>query len=215
MVAHFIPVPGLREAIKKERFLRDSAFLETNELLLGLEVRPLSLRRMIWLEQAQNGFVCDWQWERDDELIGHAIALLYFSTPAFKLPGIGRSFLRMWIDAVKEHRFRIRILMLHPAEEIVRAVDDWVSDSLMDAPAGEVKEGTVRPRSFASWPAYIFDKFGEAGLTFTADEVLDMPLKRLWQHYRIAIARLNDAKLQNPSDAIAAEHVAKVTGPGK
>jgi hypothetical protein len=55
----------------------------------------------------------------------------------------------------------------------------------------------------------VIDKFAEAGLVFTYAEVMDMPLRRLWQHWRVASHRLNDVPLSNPSDLLAVEHLAK------
>ncbi len=74
----------------------------------------------------------------------------------------------------------------------------------MDSPAGSSGVAHV---SYASYPAYIVDKFAGAGLPFTYDQILDMPLRRLWQHWRLASRRLDETPLTNPSDELAAQHI--------
>lgn len=204
-----VEVPGYREAVKRERFLRDAAWLDGNETLCGEDVVPLCLRRLIWLEQAHNGFICPWRWEDDDELIGHALAFVYFLKPHFHPSKLQqKSFLKRWVLATREHNLRVRLLSRLSPEKLIEEIHAYLSDCFMDAPSGG--GNNVANISYASWPTYILDKFGEAGLTYTADQILDMPIKRLWQHYRVATARINDAKLTNPSDDIAVAHIARI-----
>jgi hypothetical protein len=54
------------------------------------------------------------------------------------------------------------------------------------------------------------DKFAEAGLPFTYQEIMDMPMRRLWQFWRIAVRRVNEAHLSNPSDDLATKVIAGV-----
>jgi hypothetical protein len=206
-----VQIPGYREAIRKERFLRDAAFLDGNEMLCGEEVSPLTLRRWVWLDQAHNGFMCPWNWDSDDQIIGHALAFVFFLKPEFRPQQAKDSFLRKWIQATKEHNFRVKLLRRHKPEELIEQIGAFIADAMMDAPSGG-NGSNVSGKSDASFPAYIFDKFGEAGLTFTQNEILDMPLKRLWQHYRVACARCNDAKLTNPSDEVAVRFIADNQG---
>lgn len=201
-----VEIPGYREAVKKERTLRDSAFLECNEILCGEEVAPLSLRRLIWLEQAHNGFVCPWRWESDDEVIGHAIAFVYFLKPSFRPPSKARwTFWDAWRAGYNQHRFAVKMLRRHKPEEIVGEVGQFINDAFMDAPVGG--SSNIASQSYASYPAYIFDRFGEAGLTYTPEQIMDLPLKRLWQHMRVAAARIHDLKLTNPSDELAVRYI--------
>ena len=81
-----VEIPGYREAVKKEQRIRDTAFLDGRELVCGIEVFPLSLRRMVWLEQAHNGFFCPWKFEEENELLAHSLQVLYFCRPAFRIP---------------------------------------------------------------------------------------------------------------------------------
>lgn len=201
-----VEIPGYREAVKKERTLRDAAFLDGHEMLCGEIVVPLSLRRLIWLEQAHNGFICPWKWDSDEQLIAHALALIYFCRPNFQPPNTAKwSFWKAYGHALSQHRFSVRVLRRVGPEKLVEEVTSWLNDAFMDAPVGSAD--SVGNQSYASYPAYVFDKFGEAGLTYTPEQIMDMPIKRLWQHFRVAAARINDAKLTNPSDEIAVAHI--------
>lgn len=204
-----VEIPGYREAVKKERQLRDAAFLDGNEILMGVEVVPLSLRRLILMEQAHCGFVCPWKWDSDAEIISHAIMVLFYCSPDYLAPKSPRfSFLRAWRDNARFHRLSRSILGKYTPAQLVDEIGGWLGDAFMDAPTGNAD--AVASQSHASYPAYIFDLFGAAGLTHTPDQILDMPLKRLWQHMRIASVRIHEAKLNNPSDQIAVDHIAKV-----
>lgn len=205
-----VEIPGFREAVKKERTLRDAAFLDGNENLLGIEVVPLSLRRLIWLEQAECGFVCPWRWESDAEIISHAVMLVHYCRPGFRLDNRPRfSWWSVFWQSLAMQRTARSILSRHTPERVVTLVGGWLEDAFMDAPAGSAG---ISNRSLASYPAYVFDLFGEAGLTYTPDQILDMPLKRLWQHLRVASARMNGTKLTNPSDELAVNHITKHHG---
>lgn len=203
-------IPGLREAIQRETRIRDTAFLEGNEVVCGVEVVPLSLRRLIWLEQAKNGYVVPCRFDNDQELLAHALQIVYFCTPKFKLPTSPKlGFWRMFWEGARQARFFRKVLRSGSPTSIVKEIDEWVSDSMMDAPSGG---GTseVPPVSYASYPAYVVDRFAEAGLPFTYEQILDMPLRRLWQHLRVASKRVHDATLTNPSDDLATKKLAGV-----
>jgi hypothetical protein len=204
-----VQVPGYADAVRKEARLRDTAFLDALEIVCGIEVVPMSLRRLIWLEQARNGFVVPCRFDNEDEMLAHALQVVYFCRPSFKVPTTPMySFWRAFRDGVGQHVFFRKALRSGAPEVIIKEVEEWLADAFMDSPAGS-SEG-VPQASYASYPAYIVDKFGEAGLTFTYSEIMDMPLRRLWQHYRMALRRVNDAKLTNPSDEIRANFVAGV-----
>lgn len=202
-----VEIPGLREAIKREAHVRDTAFLDGLELLCGVEVVPLSLRRLIWLEQAHNGFVVPWTWDDAAETYAHAIQFLYYMKPDFSPPRspmvtFWQSFLAGW----KEQRF-INSMRRKDRGAVVKEISSYLSASFMDAPSSG---GEVQTSAYASYPSYIVDLFAEGGLTFTYDEIMDMPLARLWQHYRICSRRTREAKLTNPSDSIVVDHLAGV-----
>jgi len=205
-----VEIPGYAEAVRRESRLRDTAFLDGLEMVCNEEVRPLCLQTLIWLEQARNGFVIPCKFDDDAEMLAHAVELLYFSTPGFKPPATPRfRFWRAFIDGAREQVFMRRVLRSNEPQEVVSGVSEWIQDAFMDAPAGGGKN-EVRAPTYASHPAYIVDKFAAAGLPFTYNEILNMPLRRLWQHWRLAVKRLHDMPISNPSDELAVDYLAKV-----
>ncbi len=203
-----VEIPGLREAVQKEARIRDAAFLDGNEILCGVEIIPLSLRRLIVLEQSHNGFVVPWEWESDAETFAHAVHFLYVLRPGYRPPTSPReSFWLSFKNGMKEGVFSNRIAR-RGRKEVIGEIAEWLKDVFMDSPKGG-GNGGPRPPSYASYPVYIFDLLAEAGLTFTYQEIMDMPLPRLWQFWRVADRRVNGAKLTNPSDEISVAHLAK------
>lgn len=205
-----VEIPGYREAIRKERKVRDAAFLDGNEIVCGVEVRPLCLRRAIWLEHAMNGFVVPCRFDNEAEMLAHGLQVLFFCSPQFEVPASPRlSFWRSFRDGWREQMFLRQVLRGKKSAALLDEIEAWMTDSFMDSPAGG-GNNEIAPPSYASYPALIVDKFAEAGLPFTYDQILDMPLRRLWQHWRIASARIDGASLNNPSDEIAVKHLAGV-----
>lgn len=202
-----VQIPGYAEAVRRESRLRDTAFLGGLEIVCGVEVCPLSLRRLIWLEHARNGFVVPCRFDNEEEALAHALQVVYFCTPAFKIPDSPKfSFWKTFMDGMRQNAFFRKTLRAGTPEAIVKEIETWMGDAFMDSPAGNVSD--VQPPSYASYPAYIVDKFAEAGLPFTYEENLDMPLRRLWQHWRVAMRRVHDLAISNPSDDIRANYVA-------
>jgi hypothetical protein len=202
-------IPGYAEAIKRETKLRDTAFLDGRELVCGVEVFPLSLRRLIWLEQARNGFVVPCRFDSEAEMLAHALQCVYFCLPEFAPPVSPRfSFWRVFQDGVSQRVFFRKVLRAGSPDVIIKEVESWLREAFMDAGGSGGGKGEVPCQSYASYPAYIVDAFAAAGLPFTYAEVMDMPLRRLWQHWRVAMRRLHGVALTNPSDLLAVEHLA-------
>jgi hypothetical protein len=204
-----VEIPGLREAIKREQHVRDTAFLDGREILCGIEVVPLSLRRLIWLEQSHNGFVVPWKWEGDAEAFAHAVHLLYVMRPKYSPPespreSFWRGFKAGWSEAMFARSLRKR-----DRAALIGELQAWISDAFMDGPKGG-GGSEIMPPSYASYPVYLIDLFAEAGLTFTYGEIMEMPLARLWQFWRVASKRVRGMTLTNASDEIAVNHIAGV-----
>ena len=186
--------------------MRDTAFLDGLESLCGVEVRPLCLERLIILEQAQNGLCVPYIFENEAEMLAHALQVIYYNRPAFTPPSSPH--IGMWAslsEGISRQIFIRRMVRRKVRFTIIQEVQEWISDAFMDAPSGNSQK--LRP-SYASYPVYIFDLFAEAGLNFTYKEVMQMPLRRLWQYFRIANRRLNGVAITNPSDNLAVAHVA-------
>ena len=203
-----VEIPGFREAVKREAHVRDTAFLDGLELVCGVEVVPLSLRRLIWLEQAHNGFVVPWRFDDDGEMFAHAVQFLFFMRPDYSPPKSAKeSFWQSFCSGMKEQLFINRMARSN-RDEMLGELSEWIKSAFMDAPnAG----GSVRTAPYASYPALVVDLFAEAGLPFTYTEIMDMPLARLWQHWRIAARRVKDLPLTNPSDDLATKVIAGIT----
>lgn len=202
-----VQIPGYAEAVKRERELRDTAFLGGNELVAGVECRPFSLRHLAYLEAARNGFVVPCRFFDEEEMLAHALQVLWICRKGFRAPDsprIGR--LGLWRMTAAQQLFVVRVLWNHSGADVVKAVEDWLRDAFMDAPTGSAD--AITTTSYTATQAMFLDKFAEAGLPFTYDEVMDMPMRRLWQHWRLAVRRVNDVKLTNPSDEVAVAHLA-------
>lgn len=203
-----VEIPGLREAIRKERTLRDRAFLGGYELVFGIVVKQLSLRTVLFLEHAENGFLIPFRFDDDNEVIAHAIQVLWFSRPSWTPPSVETpSLWRQFVTARQEHLFQMKVLRNGTPMELVKEVRGWIEEATFDCPSGS--GGELPRQSYASHPAHLVDLFGAAGLPFSYDEIMDMPLKRLWQHWRLAANRLYDLKLTNPSDEVAVGYLSK------
>lgn len=203
-----VEVPGLRDALKRERVLRDRAFLGGEEIVCGVVVRQLSLRIALFLEHAENGFFIPFHFDDDNEVAAHALQVLWFSKPDWEEPRLeADGFVMSWFEAYKRFRFQKRFLLQNDIETLVSEVRAWIDDAMLDCPKGGHSSGPSQ--SYASYPAHLVDLFAAAGLPFSYAEILDMPLKRLWQHWRLASNRLYDVKLTNPSDDLTVKHIAK------
>ena len=205
-----VPIPGYADAVKRENRLRDTAFLDGHEIVCGVEVVPLSLRRLIWLEQARNGFVVPCRFESEQEMLAHALQCVYFCLPEFEPPKSPRfSFWQAFQDGVNQRAFFRKALRAGAPDVIIKEVEEWLDAAFMDASGVGGKNETVAS-SYAAYPAYIVDSFAAASLPFTYDEIMDMPMRRLWQHWRVAMRRVHGIPLVNKSDNLAVEYLAKV-----
>lgn len=206
VILQTVRIPGYAEAVRKETHSRDTAFLDALECVCGLWVHPLCLRSLTALETARNGHIEPCIWESPEEEIGHAIQVLYFCRPGFRVPRQAPGFWATFRECRKQVMFSRQVLR-YGREKIVPEVQQWLQDSMMDAPSGG-GEGIGGGRTLASYPTYIIDKFAEAHLPFNYDEIMTMPLRRLWQHWRLAVHRLDGISLANPSDKIRTDYLA-------
>ena len=204
-----VEIPGFRDAVKRERVLRDRAFLGGNEIVAGVVVKQLSLRIMLFLEHAETGFIIPFRYDDMTEVIAHAAQVLYFAQPGWQEPEVRPfSFWRAWREAMRQRKFQVQLFKgVKDQLDIIGAVRGWIDDAMMDCPAGS--QGEVQRPSYVSHPAHLMDLFAAAGLWFTYDEIMDMPLKRLWQHWRLAAHRVYELPLTNPSDQLAVDFLAK------
>lgn len=199
-----VEIPGLADCLKRERQVRDEAFLEgMPEEVGGIPVASLTLRHLHWLTMFRNGFVVPCTFESTAEMLEHAQQCLWVLTPGLELPSIRRGFtlryrcritLAKWFAAV-------RFLRAKP-ESVVADLRDYMEETFFDCPfksEGDSKVAHSSPTIAAS----VIDLFAGAGYPWSKDDILDTPLKQLWQLARVAIKRLNpEASAPNPSDIL-------------
>lgn len=171
-------IPGLREAIDRERFIREQAFLDLPELVCGIEVQPLTLRRMLLLSAVGSPFIA-----------GGTVSAYDVGVFFLALTGQPRG-LKRW-------RLLRRVGLLN-AEKTVAEIGAFFDESFQDSPAG----GREDSANYYSFAAGMVDCFaGEYG--WTEREILDVPVKRLFQCLKAMTKRNNPkAILFNPSDKV-------------
>lgn len=204
-----VEIPGLADCLKRERQVRDEAFLEgMPEDVAGIPVASLTLRHLHWLTMLRNGFVVPCTFESNDEMLEHAQQCLWVLTPGLSLPGAGRPYTllyRVRLALVKWHAC-LRFLRAKPAA-VVAAMRDYMEETFFDCPfkgEGDSKIAHSSPTIAAS----VIDLFAGAGYPWSKDDILDTPLKQLWQLSRVAIKRINpEASAPNPSDILKVEEI--------
>lgn len=196
-----LAIPGLREAIERETEKREFDFLGAPELLCGIEVMPLSIRRLLRLQAVNSPFL----YNADLKAGPVDVALFFWSLS----PNYERALVvRQWCELASfalgravfngiRHRFIRRLSMLHLGEATA-ACRQYVADAFEDAPGASDERGPT----YYGWPAgYVGLLATEYG--WTEDETIDLPLRRLWQHVRRLMRRNDPAvALFNPSDKV-------------
>lgn len=207
-----VEIPGYSAALKREAEVRETAWLNGNEIVAGIEVRPLNLGTVILLERARNGFLVPCRFDNGQEVVAHAIQVLYFSRPEFRVPQLSDlGFLSRLFESVRRQRFIDRIARKADYDALVREVREWLDDAFMDCPSGS-SDGVNTP-SHAASPAYVLDLLAAGGYQFSAEQIMAMPLRRLWQMMRLASRRLYGSAISNPSDDVAVKYLAAKSGP--
>lgn len=203
-----VEIPGLADAVKREQRVRREAWVHVRHEIAGIPVRSLTLRDMEVLEELKNGFFCPWRFDSDEEYLSHCAQLVWWLSDCPK-PERYRS---TWRDlfTAKPRRELIEKLAAKP-RELARDVAAFMRDQFMDAPKGAADSMGV---AAAAGPAYIFDTLAAGGYSFKEDEILDMPLPRLWQLVRLVQRRVFGLPLTNPSDKLAADYLASMSNGG-
>lgn len=175
-------IPGLREAVEKEQFIRDTAFLDIPEQICGIDVKPLTLRHVLALSLVGSPFMVG----GNPSPVDCAQFLWCVST--------------RWNPDSKWQRrlFMIRCGKIN-AVDCVNQIDEFLRESFQDAPPR--MGGGDRP-SYYSYAAFMVDTFAHQ-YGWTDSQTLDMPCKRAFQ-LLCAIRKRNnpEATLFNPSDSV-------------
>lgn len=198
-------VPGLAEARAAEEAARAFAFLDVNQWLLGVAVRPLTLRAMFELAESGNMLAARCAGRRAE--VG---AFLWRVSVRFCRPGS-----LAWILTIPyRRRLRRSVAEMDPfrASEVIC---DWITSQRQDEPprieeAGDEKKPTDDDDVGFYWLASLVDFFAET-YGWSQDKTLDEPIARIWQLYRANMLRHgNKVPVIPPSDRIRREWFVKM-----
>lgn len=198
----FVEIPGYAEAIRREYNVRRSAWSDTGSRIAGVNVRMLTMRDVIALEELRNGYFVPFKFETDYEIFGHSAQFVWWMSDCIKPHGkglIGAAF------ALAQRESLLKHLAARPGE-LVAEVGAYLADSFMDAPAGG--SDSVQSAALAATPAYIMDTLAAGGHSMSIDDMLDMPLVRLWQILRLSTRRVFGTPITNKSDKLATDYLA-------
>lgn len=201
-MAGFVEIPGFAEAVKREQAVRRQAWAGVRLSICGVKVRDLTLRDLETLEELQNGFFCPWRFDTDLEYLAHCAQLVWYLSDAPKptSESVG------W-ESVKAMRYRRRLnerLAGDPAR-LARETRDFLHRQFMDAPKGSSESMSA---ATAAGAAYVIDTLAAGGYSLPLDELLDLPLPKLWQLVRLVQRRVFGHPLTNPSDKLATDYLA-------
>lgn len=199
-----VTVPGLREAIERETEDREFDFLDAPELLCGVEVMPLSIRRLLRLQAVNSPFL--YKVETYDFPEDVAV-FLWALSPNYERALRVRQWCEMFSFTLGRVVFgRIRLGFVRQLRKLklgdaAKACRHYVTRAFEDSPG---VSGVVGP-NYYGWPAgYVGMLVTEYG--WSEASILDMPLRRVFQYVRrIILKHDSDAVMFNPSDRLRGE----------
>lgn len=183
-------IPGLREAVAQETFLRDVSYLlEIPERIGPIEVRPLTLRHLLILSTTENPLIVGGV--VTPEAIG---AFLWVVSPLYEPDNKWR---RWW--------FLRRCGELR-SEPTLKAIKEYLDEAFMDAPASSGPKDAARYWSFTTDIVHLLaSEYG-----WSHEEIMALPLKVIFQHVKLIGYRNNpDTPQFNPSDSVRGQWLAE------
>lgn len=180
----FAVVPGYREAVEHENTLRDAAFLEVPETICGIEVLPMTPRHFILLDAI--GCPC----VRGGTTSAEEIArFLWIISPEFRT-------VKTWFDRRVRARFVRRCRKINVAEAD-KQIETYIEEAFQDSPGAQ--SGAAKVLDW-SWIAALVHQ-SAAHYHWSESDILNLPLKRLFQYSRICKREENPrAIFFNPRD---------------
>lgn len=159
----FNSLPEVKEAVEREEFVRNSAFLGLSETVAGFELKPFTFRRWLTLRVAKSPLVIG-----GIPTAAHIAGLLW-------LCSVDNS--DSWLARHLFYRRCRRLSNPLQLREAVLAIRLYISEAMMDSPASGNGSSAPTYYSDAAWVcARMAREYG-----YGVDTVLDMPLKILWQ----------------------------------
>lgn len=199
-----VEVPGLSEARRRERAIRESAFIDVPHWICDIPVRAFTLRHLLILDQLKNGFIVPCEYERPSERVAHALQFIWVCSAWYTVP---TSYLQLLWMRYQRWKF-IRHAERLPALAVFASIEAYQADAFYDGP--KMMPGEPTGISYFCYIVGIVDALYAAGYPWSEQQILDMPLARLWQYHSLAQhRRFPDVPLSNPSDRVAVEFIQK------
>jgi hypothetical protein len=209
---NILDIPGYASAIVRERFVRDAAFLGVTETVAGFELRPMTLRHLLLLRVVNSPLL------RDETPSPIELAQFFWMTSAeYSLDDAARErFIKRCLKftppapqyfETRRWRRRFNRAMFEMAEALA-AARAYIAEAMMDRPASQPSIGyTPEYYSSVAWWVGLFEH------RYTAEQILDMPLKVLYQYLneikdRASAGSKKKPVFCNPSDKVRGEWIA-------
>lgn len=206
-------IPGYREAIARERFVREAAFLPVNESIGGFEVLPMTWRHFMVLRIMRSPLLTG-----EDATPAELAAFLWVLSPEYTTDDRARdAFYKRCRVFTMQRKPRFQWQPKKWIADNVRAqvtfgrilveARRYIEESLQDCP-GKSKAGGFEIEYFSD-AAWLCAHFGRE-FGWDDEQTLDKPLKRLWQYLKES-SQHNGLKdpMFNPSDKVRGEWLAR------
>jgi len=167
-------IPGFKEAVEQEQSVRSSVLLGIGREVCGIECRPFTVRDLINLQAIKSPFVSGGFISRMD-----CMRFLVLQAESYRQPGSGwieRWLLKRRNGAVMR---RVRHIM---TEDIISAINGFLDDAFMDAPASSGSGESGSP--IASSAAVMVDAIASE-YSWPISEILNLEIAFVFQLFRL------------------------------
>lgn len=201
-------IPGYAEMLKREHDSRLSAWDDAWQPVCGIVVLPMTLRRLGMLRRLRNGYFVPCKFDNEKEAHAHARQVAWICAPEFFIPHTKIEAIRytfrqaVWLCEVNQVNAAVF------TKELLKFIDEEFFDSPFHGGGDDATPERTQP--LAADVAYVADMFARAGYAWSLDDVLDLPLRRLWQFTRV-IHQREGRTLPNRSTVLAVKHVATLS----
>lgn len=191
-------IPGLRDAIAKENFVREVPFLGVTERIAGFEVVQMTLEQFLLLRLIKSPFIVGGRISRTK-----LVQFLWFLSPHYSPRSRFRKTIHGFLCSCRlgsDEGF---------AGAIMEAME-YIDDTLQDWPSSAEGAETVQ---YFSDPAAIVGQFGrEYG--WPPQVTLKTPLKIILQLVKEIRAAHGEKLLFNPSDRVKSDWLKRINANG-
>jgi hypothetical protein len=182
----FVEIPGLKEAIERETFIRDVAFLGLNERIGPFEAVPFTLRHYLILKISGNPMLYGGL-PTPEQLS----AFLWLVSPSYKPNSFFKR--RLFLRRFRKARKNIGGLL--------NAAREYIDESLQDCPLATGRRQTANYSTVASVCSVFAREHG-----WPVEYSINLPMKQAFQFIRaITLTKDPNAVFHNPSDRVKAD----------